>query len=342
MDSALSLGTDRKQRAAMMGVVGVGEHCDDRLSVASEPSCPPVFLLLNKAYELLCDGEARQAYDALHRGKLEREERLSRHSDKRRCMMEELKVKEWQAAESTAEEEWTRECLKVELQQLRKKMEDKKAAKQHQRGAWRSTAEPTAATKKSQRCCASFPNMSHIIKVTWIEGKHEVTEQSLRQLFNTFGPVSDVVMRKTVASTSKKKRKHANSALVVLADKEAAVHAVGALKDGAALQSVALVQKGEKSVQGSEGGSASAGSPSCMKGANWESQASEDVKTREHPCPELGTYLAGVETGRASRCARPSASFRDLEKATLLKMQQAVWRIQEHRPPGASKTDGDA
>ncbi|CAD7704409.1 unnamed protein product [Ostreobium quekettii] len=216
---------------------------------------PAAFLLLNKAYELLSDKDARLAFDDLLRAKAQREERLSHHSEKRRRMMEELEVKERQAAEERTEEERARERLKVELQRLRKKMEDEQIAKQQQRQQqqvqqqqqqdtkeWRSTGEP-AGGRGRRGCHSHVPELSQIVKVTWNRGKQDETEQTLRELFSAFGPVTAVVMREALATKSKKKRKQTNSALVVLANSELAAKAADALKEGTDLESVILMQK---------------------------------------------------------------------------------------------------
>eukprot|EP00803_Ostreobium_quekettii_P002658 evm.model.scf_1295.6 EVM.evm.TU.scf_1295.6 scf_1295:31376-37841(+) len=257
---------------------------------------PAAFLLLNKAYELLSDKDARLAFDDLLRAKAQREERLSHHSEKRRRMMEELEVKERQAAEERTEEERARERLKI-------------------------------------------------VKVTWNRGKQDETEQTLRELFSAFGPVTAVVMREALATKSKKKRKQTNSALVVLANSELAAKAADALKEGTDLESVILMQKADESTDCAE-------DIDTSQGSNKQSRFSEDVRSANR-LPDSFSQMPSASTEQHSlnpegadgvraweHAGHQSSNFKDLERATLLKMQQAARRTQEAGASSSRQEEG--
>lgn len=175
------------------------------------------FQRLKTSYEILKDNKARMVFDDLLRVKREKLMRQSQQNSKRRKMMSDLEEKERAAfaSDSTAnardEEERIARKLRAEIAGIRAMHANK--------------ATPTASTvkkgsakaKESTSGSQGGSDKEKVLKVSWDRIGEDYSAQRLRELFQEFGEVEDVVIR-----TSTKKK---GSALVVMASKDALVTA---------------------------------------------------------------------------------------------------------------------
>ncbi|KAJ0700136.1 putative RNA recognition motif domain, DnaJ domain, RNA-binding domain superfamily [Helianthus annuus] len=194
-------------------------HPDKR---PDDPNAPANFQKLQTSYQVLKDEKARKLFHDLLRVKQQKLQRQSQQDSKRRRMMSDLEERERSAfaahdasAKATSEEESIARKLKEEISRIRAMHANNKstptvtATMKKQSGVGEtSNTGPTAAEKEK------------MLKVSWEKGGLDYSAQRLRELFETFGEVKDVVIR------SQKKK---GSALVVMATKEAAMAATGTM-----------------------------------------------------------------------------------------------------------------
>ncbi len=188
-------------------------HPDKR---RDDPNAHDNFQKLKTSYEILKDEKARKLFDDLLRVKLEKLHRLSQHDSKRRRMMSDLDERERAAfapdptARAKDEEERISRKLKEEITRIR--------AMHNNKAASGSKKQTTVGGKDSTDGSQSGTDKEKVLKVSWEKVGQDYSAQRLRELFEKFGEVEDVVIR----STKKK-----GSALVVMATKDAAVAATG-------------------------------------------------------------------------------------------------------------------
>ncbi|CAK9154036.1 unnamed protein product, partial [Ilex paraguariensis] len=187
-------------------------HPDKR---PDDPNAHANFQKLKTSYEILKDEKARKLFDDLLRVKREKVQRESQHDSKRRKMMSDLEERERAAFASDPtvkvrdEEERIARKLKEEIARIRA-MHANKAA------STKSTLkkETPLGGKESMDSGGSVLDKEKVLKVSWENVGGDYTSQRLRDLFEKFGVVEDVLIR-----SSKKK----GSALIVMASKDAAV-----------------------------------------------------------------------------------------------------------------------
>ncbi|XP_052205311.1 uncharacterized protein LOC127810096 isoform X2 [Diospyros lotus] len=173
-------------------------------------------LQLNASYAILKDEKARQLFDDLLRIKQMKIRRQSQQDSKRRKMVSDLEKRERAAfapdpeAEAREEEERISRKLKEEIARIRATYANKVA----------STAQPPSkeATTQGTENASSSLDKEKVCKVTWDKVGEDYSAQQLRELFEKFGEVEDVVIK------SQKKK---GCALVVMASKDAAIAATG-------------------------------------------------------------------------------------------------------------------
>ncbi|KAK1419351.1 hypothetical protein QVD17_28517 [Tagetes erecta] len=191
-------------------------HPDKR---PDDPNAPANFQKLQTSYQILKDEKARKLFHDLLRAKQQKLQRQSQQDSKRRRMMSDLEERERSSfaghdpsAKTTSEEEIIVRKLKEEISRIRAMHASKSTPtatmkKENVAGETSSTG-PSAAEKET------------MLKVSWEKGGLDYSAQRLRELFESFGEVKDVVIR------SLKKK---GSALIVMATKEAAVAATGTM-----------------------------------------------------------------------------------------------------------------
>ncbi|XAR59859.1 hypothetical protein NMG60_11015848 [Bertholletia excelsa] len=174
---------------------------------------------LNASYAILKDEKARKLFDDLLRAKLEKVRRLSQQDSKRRKMMSDLEGRERAAfapdPEAKAREEEERIARKFQEEVTRIRAEHAK-----------KTASAAAFPRKEEKMekadgtvgGASGSDKEKMLRVSWEKIGEDYSAQKLREIFEKFGEVEDVIIR-----NSKKK----GSALVVMGSKDAALAATG-------------------------------------------------------------------------------------------------------------------
>lgn len=183
------------------------------------------FQRLQTSYEILKDEKARKLFDDLLRVKREQQrrqsERDSKRDGKRRRMVSDLEERERAAfapdpsTKEREEEERIAKKLKEEIARIRV-MHANKGANM----ASATSRESSGIRKESSDTTRAEVDKEKVLKVSWEKIGEEYTAEGLTELFSKFGEVEDVVIK-----SSKKK----GSALVVMANKDAAVAATGSV-----------------------------------------------------------------------------------------------------------------
>ncbi|XP_012833708.1 PREDICTED: dnaJ homolog subfamily C member 17 [Erythranthe guttata] len=191
-------------------------HPDKR---PDDPQANANFVKLQTSYEVLKDEKARKLFDDLLRVKREKLVRQGQHDSKRRKMMSDLEERERSAfavdptARAREEEERISRQLKAEIARIRAMRTNKTAA-----GTTPFKQETTRGEKESTDCGSNGLDKEKVLKVSWEKIGGDYTAKMLKEIFEEFGDVEDVVIK-----SSKKK----GSALVVMASKDSAVSATG-------------------------------------------------------------------------------------------------------------------
>ncbi|PWA93820.1 DnaJ domain-containing protein [Artemisia annua] len=198
-------------------------HPDKR---PDDPNAPENFQKLQTSYQILKDEKGRKLFDDLLRAKLQKRQREMQHDSKRRRMMSDLDERERASfygsdttAKARSEEEIIAKKFKEEVDRIRKMH----ANKRNFNSAEASTPlkkESVSGETSSAGGRANVEDMDKMLRASWENAGFEYTAQSLREIFEAFGEVKDVVIR------NKKKK---GSAVIVMATKEAAVAATRAV-----------------------------------------------------------------------------------------------------------------
>ncbi|KAL6997904.1 hypothetical protein U1Q18_008029 [Sarracenia purpurea var. burkii] len=171
-------------------------------------------LQLNSSYAILKDDKARKLFDDLLRIKRDKVRRLSQQDSKRQKMMSDLEVKERAAfapdpaAKAQEEEERITRKLKEEIARIRAMHANKVAFTTPPR-----RKEAKVGGRESMDGGGSGLDKQKVLKVSWEKIGEDYSAQRLRELFEKFGEVEDVVIKSS---------KNRGSALVVMASKDAA------------------------------------------------------------------------------------------------------------------------
>jgi DnaJ family protein C protein 17 len=206
----------------------------------NDPKASENFSKINTSYNILMDKTARKLFDDLLRAKRERIQRQSQRDSKRRVreesafaadpvrearrrkMMSDLEERERAgfAAEDTSresrrEEERISRKLKEEIERIRAMHAGGKMAK-----APSSSFQKESMKKDNASTSESSLDEGKVLKAYWEKTGDGYSAQRLRDIFEQFGEVEDVVIK-----TNKKKQ----WALVVMVSKDAAVAATGTM-----------------------------------------------------------------------------------------------------------------
>ncbi|KAL3843338.1 hypothetical protein ACJIZ3_000741 [Penstemon smallii] len=185
-------------------------HPDKR---PDDPNAHANFVKLQTSYEVLKNEKARKLFDDLLQMKREKLQRQGQQDSKRRKMMSDLEERERSAFSvdpttiARQEEERIYRKLKEEIARIRTMCTNKTAA---------GTTPSKRDTSEKEK--GNVLDKAKVLKVSWEKIGEDYTAQRLREIFEKFGVVEDVVIK----STKKK-----GSALVVMASKDAAVTATG-------------------------------------------------------------------------------------------------------------------
>ncbi|CAA0831182.1 DNAJ heat shock N-terminal domain-containing protein [Striga hermonthica] len=192
-------------------------HPDKR---RDDPNAHANFLKLQTSYEVLKDEKARKLFDDLLRVKREKLIRQGQQDSKRRKMMSDLEERERSAfavdptVRVREEEEMIARKLKDEINRIRAM--HKKTMPNDDAKPFGGDSRPKG--KEGGDVAGVALDKEKVLKVSWEKVGKDYTAQGLREIFEEFGGVEDVVIK-----SSKKK----GSALVVMASKDGAVAAIG-------------------------------------------------------------------------------------------------------------------
>lgn len=184
-------------------------HPDKR---PDDPNAHINFQKLKTSYEVLKDEKARKLFDDLLRVKRDKVKRQSQQDLKRRKMMSDLEERERAAYDADPsmrereEEDRIARKLKEEIARIRSMFTNQAPAE--------SAASKKATKGNTDGVGGSNLDKEKILKVSWEKIGEGYTSKRLRELFEKFGEVDDVVI-----NSSKKK----GSALVAMVSKDAAV-----------------------------------------------------------------------------------------------------------------------
>ncbi|KRZ15509.1 DnaJ -like protein subfamily C member 17 [Trichinella zimbabwensis] len=125
-----------------------------------------MFLKISRSLEILTDASARAALNHLRKAKLEAKKRFEHLDSKRRKLREELEVREN-----------TVNLKKDEEQQAYKDLASEKKVRE-------------------ERKPANTSHLDFVLKIKWDESVTNVSEESIREQFEKFGQVEDVIVNK--------------------------------------------------------------------------------------------------------------------------------------------------
>ncbi|KAK6121735.1 hypothetical protein DH2020_044518 [Rehmannia glutinosa] len=187
-------------------------HPDKR---RDDPNAHANFLKLQNSYEVLKNEKTRKLFDDLLRVKREKLHRQGQQDSKRRKMMSDLEERERSAfsvdpnIKAREEEERISRKLKEEIAKIIAMQTNKMSA------ATTPFKQDTRTRGKDSNDGGGIAlDKEKVLKVSWEKIGEDYTAQRLREIFEEFGAVEDVVIK-----SSRKK----GSALVVMASKDAAV-----------------------------------------------------------------------------------------------------------------------
>nr|XP_019705820.1 dnaJ homolog subfamily C member 17 isoform X1 [Elaeis guineensis] len=198
-------------------------HPDKR---PDDPNATADFQRLKSSFELLKDESKRREFDARLRARRDRALRDSVLSGKRRKLAADLEERERAAAAAgegkeevldPAEQAKRRE--KEIAAELKREMEAFQARKVSEKTAPPSTSQTMGKEKGEENRGTAMLDKERILKVSWERDLGDYSAVKLRELFERFGAVEDVVIR----TKGSKKR---GSAIVVMSSKDAAVAAI--------------------------------------------------------------------------------------------------------------------
>ncbi|KAF3321161.1 dnaJ subfamily C member 17 isoform X3 [Carex littledalei] len=186
-------------------------HPDKR---PDDPNATADFQLLRASYDVLRDEQSRRAFDAKLRARREKEVRDSARDGKRRKLAADLEKRE-RAAErgeplDAAEMERKRE--RSVANELKRELDA--FLNRNVRGSGPAAASASTSREEKHDESEHKSDKDKMLKVSWERALGEYSATRLREIFEKFGKVEDVVIRS-------KKSKNKGTALIVMSSKDA-------------------------------------------------------------------------------------------------------------------------
>ncbi|KAJ3689775.1 hypothetical protein LUZ61_018939 [Rhynchospora tenuis] len=192
-------------------------HPDKR---PDDPNATADFQLLRASYDVLRDEQSRRAFDATLRARREKEVRDSARDGKRRKMAADLEERERAAerGEDLGADELEKRREKSVAKELKRELDD--FLNRNVRRSEPAAGSASASTSRGEKHDSSEEksNKERILKVSWERNLGEYSATRLREIFQKFGEVEDVVIRT-------KKSKSKGTALVVMSSRDAVMAA---------------------------------------------------------------------------------------------------------------------
>ncbi|XP_028550610.1 dnaJ homolog subfamily C member 17-like [Dendrobium catenatum] len=190
-------------------------HPDKR---PNDPKATADFQFLTTSFEVLSNETTRSCFDAKLRTRRERVLRDSFQNAKRRKMATDLEQRERTVAVDPAEEVRRKEKMKAD--ELKREIAEFKARRMKKAFEPQNRKENVEGGKKD-----SSLDKGRMLKVIWETSAGDYSAAKLREIFERFGIVEDVVIR---TNSVKKKA----SAIIVMASKGATVRAIQSMSGG--------------------------------------------------------------------------------------------------------------
>lgn len=194
-------------------------HPDKR---PDDPNAHANFQKLKSSYEVLRDDKVRKLFDELLRVRREKQHRERQFEAKRQRMVSDLEKREKESFYAPDPERKAKE----EEERIKRKLQEEIARirAMHSKTKMPGEKEEVERKRKTTENASSAGGLTldktKVLKVTWEKGVGDYSASRLREVFEEFGEVEDVLIK-----SSKKK----GSALVVMSSKEAALAATGTL-----------------------------------------------------------------------------------------------------------------
>ncbi|KAG0488518.1 hypothetical protein HPP92_007329 [Vanilla planifolia] len=184
-------------------------HPDKR---PDDPNATADFQLLTSSFEVLKNEDTRRILDAKLRSRRELLIRDSFLDAKRRKMTTDLEDRERAAAAAMDPAEEVRRKERMKADELKREIAEFQTRRS------KKDSHPVVGQENKKEKLGTNLDKQRILKVSWEISVGEYGAAKLREIFERFGTVEDVVIRSKI---SKKKA----SAIVVMASREAAVRA---------------------------------------------------------------------------------------------------------------------
>jgi len=158
-----------------------------------DPKSKEIFHQIHKAYEVLSDEKAKQAYDAVIKAKLMRMKKDNELDSKKKRMKEELLARE---AEHKAKKHRTTVYSATDEEKLRKFYEEQEA--RVKRESWRKFREE-AIIQPEEHITEEDLDPGAAIKISWDSNKGNYNEIKLRTLFSKYGSIDYIQIKQKKA-----------------------------------------------------------------------------------------------------------------------------------------------
>ncbi|KAL1243567.1 DnaJ [Trichinella spiralis] len=145
-----------------------------------------MFLKISRSLEILTDASARAALNHLRKAKREAKKRFEHLDSKRRKLREELEVRENEVNLKKEEEQQAYKDLATEIERLRKA--GSKILQQER--------EKVEKKVREERKPSNISHSDFVLKVKWDDSAGNVSEESIREQFEKFCVVEDVIVSK--------------------------------------------------------------------------------------------------------------------------------------------------
>ncbi|KAJ3673102.1 hypothetical protein LUZ60_006476 [Juncus effusus] len=215
-------------------------HPDKR---PDDPNATADFQQLRSSYDFLKDEQLRRGLDAKLRARREREVRDVRRDGKRRQMVSDLEERERRAerGEEVGEAEKKKRKEKSVARELERELDEFMTS-----GLRKEGAVPSRTAGKGKESSSAKENnleSEKVLKVSWERNLGDYTAIKLREIFEKFGKVEDVIIRS-------KKSKTKCTALVVMSSRDAVVAATRSMCGNASNPLLVLPLKSSSNFDG--------------------------------------------------------------------------------------------
>ncbi|KAJ4773948.1 hypothetical protein LUZ62_015544 [Rhynchospora pubera] len=194
-------------------------HPDKR---PDDPNATADFQLLRASYDVLRDEQSRRAFDATVRARREKEVRDSARDGKRRKLAADLEERERAAerGEPLDADEIEKRREKSVAKELKRELDAflNRNVRRSEPASAAASASASTSRGENHDSPEEKSNKERILKVSWERSLGEYTATRLREIFQKFGKVDDVVIRT-------KKSKSKGTALVVMSSRDAVMAA---------------------------------------------------------------------------------------------------------------------